>query len=71
MKVKTLRAHQNQFGTKFSKAEGEEYEHPSPVADIKFGYVEPVAAATTKGHSHVDGATTGGDSKTNGSAKKK
>ncbi|WP_338445951.1 hypothetical protein V5F89_12450 [Pelagerythrobacter marensis] len=41
MKVKTLRDHQNQYGKKYSKKVGDEYEHPSPETDIAFGYVAP------------------------------
>lgn len=52
MKVKALRAHDNQYGTKYHKNKGDEYEHPRPAGDIASGVVEPVeeqeAPSTTK-----------------------
>ena len=44
MKVKTLKKHSNHFGKKYNKKPGDEYEHPQPAGDIKFGYVEKVKA---------------------------
>lgn len=40
MQVRILKAHDNAFGKKYRKAIGDVYEHPSPQADITFGYVE-------------------------------
>lgn len=70
MKVKTLRPHQNQFGQKYSKVRGDEYEHPNPATDIKFGYVESVAATAPSPDGNVDGGVSGGDGAAKGSAKK-
>jgi len=49
-RVKTLRAHSNQYGDKFEKPKGSSYIHPRPAADIATGVVEAEgeAASTTK-----------------------
>lgn len=44
-KVKTLRAHSNQHGKKYTKAAGDTYIHPRPQADIAAGTVELVEKA--------------------------
>lgn len=39
MKVKSLKPHGNPFGSKYQKEVGDIYDHPTPQADIHFGYV--------------------------------
>lgn len=46
--VKTLRAHSNQHGEKYSKKTGDTYIHPRPQADIAAGMVELVEKAEVK-----------------------
>ena len=40
MRVRTLRKHHNSHGDNYEKKKGSEYEHPSPSADIKAGFVK-------------------------------
>jgi len=49
MKVKSLKKHRNAHGDKFEKPKGVEYDHPSPEADIKAGFVKEVTSAEGKG----------------------
>ncbi|WP_370189254.1 hypothetical protein [Qipengyuania sp.] len=46
--VKALRAHSNQHGAKYAKAQGDTYVHPRPQADIDAGLVELVAEKPKK-----------------------
>jgi hypothetical protein len=61
MRVRTLLPHDNDYGDKYSKAVGDEYDHPAPGGLIEIGLVEEVgdAAAPDDGAEGVQGARKG------------
>ena len=62
MKVFTIRAHDNQFGTKYRKAPGDVYEHPQPTADLAFEYVREATKEEIAAVAKSESAAAGGNS---------
>lgn len=66
MKVRTLKPHGNRFGKAYDKAVGDEYEHPSPKAELTLGNVEDAGDDKATGNAGTGTQpvqSEGGDSK--------